>query len=80
MLPKLLVFEFQHLSVGSALQNFAVYSLIAFMLMIVLVQLNIGHETGVRRFLTTRASWLAHMMQPGYRALCFKVKQLISRH
>lgn len=81
MFSRLQVFQFQHLSVGNALQNLAFYSLVMLMLAVIVVQLNVHTETGMRRFIIACMGRISHMKQPIWRTFFFKVKQLfISRH
>jgi hypothetical protein len=60
------------------MQNFAFYSLVACMLLIVIVQTNAHNETGIRRFVLSRVTWLGHMI---YRTCHFKLKRMfINKH
>ncbi len=60
------------------MQNFAFYSLVVCMLLIVIVQTNAHNETGIRRFVLSRVTRFGHMI---YRTFHFKVKRIfINRH
>jgi len=49
---------------------------VMFMLAVIVVQLNVHTETGMRRFVIARAASLCHFMQPVCKACWFKVRQL----
>jgi hypothetical protein len=81
MPSELMEFKLQHLSVGNALQNFAFYSLLAFMLLVIIVQLNHDHETGVRKFVLARITRVLDALNAVCHEIFFMVRRLfISRH
>lgn len=81
MPQELIDFKFQHLSVGNAMQNLAFYSLVGFMLLIVIVQTNAHHETGTRRFVLSIFSRFTYAVHAASHHLYFMVRSLfVSRH
>jgi hypothetical protein len=81
MPSELIDFKFEHLSVGSALQNFAFYSLVLLMLLIIIVQTNVHHETGIRKFIIGLVTRFSDVAQAASHTLYFRLRELfISRN
>ena len=81
MRSELMEFTIQQLSVGSAMQNFAFYSFVALMLLVVFIQINAHNETGIRKFVLRNLGKLGDAITNTTHAAYFVMKRLfLSRH
>ena len=79
MPARLLLFGLQNFSAGNVMQNVAFYFLVIMMLAVVIVQLNVGHETGTRRVISYRSMHLYQDLAHFCNNAFFNVKRLFQR-